>query len=328
MRKSLLKLCVTALALAACAEWALGQHRGGFHGGHPAPGHRAGFHHPMIHWSPTHHWLSVPMPHMTHHAAIKHPLTHHAAVQHPVAHHAAIKHALTPHLPLHHRPEAHRDHFHHLGHRSPWAVLIAPRVPAVLVRQAIAPVVRVPAVVPYPVPSPVASPTPAPVSYPVSYPAPYGAPAESPYAAAVAPQGGAAEVSPVVPSSPEKSSALQYARLLKVVNSTAEALEVSLRYETLDKDSQWIWVPGISAKDGWLGPYKLAPGQSGHLKYEDVLVYASRVRIKARGASGKTWTEAAEADLWLVAENAQGERAYQAAEAETYTYRFRPKGTR
>ncbi len=173
---------------------------------------------------------------------------------------------------------------------------------------------------------------PYPVPYPVPYPAnPYEAPSTpaypaNPYETPSTPAYSASTAAPAVAevSSPQ----LQYCRLLKVANQTKEPLTVYLRYETLDKDNEWIWVTGSDEKDGWLGPYKIAPGQSVHLKHQGVMVFACRAILLARDSSGRAVTAATGDDRWVVEENAEGERAYLADEVETYVWRIRPGDVR
>jgi hypothetical protein len=271
MRKLPVKLFLGMVALGTCTELTYGQHRFGFPGGHLG----------QSHWSPLAHRMAV-SPAM-HHAAMHHPAAHHLALHHLAAHYFARHHAAAHHgLGLRHDP------FLYSGRRLPSAALFAPAVAPVVTQQAIEPVLPAATAVPSAAPSAVAfaaapNAMPSSVAYPVpylvAYPVPYGVPPASPYTAAEAVAVGPSEVSPAVPPGPERRAALQYTRLLKVVNATGEALEVWLRYETLDRDSRWLWIPGIGAKDDWAGPYKLDRGQSAYLKYQDVLVDASRVRI-------------------------------------------------
>jgi hypothetical protein len=111
-------------------------------------------------------------------------------------------------------------------------------------------------------------------------------------------------------------------------NETREPLTVYVQYETLDKEGRWIWVPGSGAKGEWLGPYRIAAGESSYLRYDGVVVCASRVRLMVRGADGQAVAVAGGQDVWLVEENAQGERVYEADEVETYVCRLRPTGAR
>jgi hypothetical protein len=124
----------------------------------------------------------------------------------------------------------------------------------------------------------------------------------------------------------QSKPSVQYCRLLKVANDTKEPVTVYLQYETLDNENQWIWVPGNGEKDGRLGPYTIAAGQSLYLKHQGVIVYACRATLTASSRSGRSWTGAAEKDRWLVEENARGERVYQGNEPETYTWHIRPTG--
>jgi hypothetical protein len=168
-----------------------------------------------------------------------------------------------------------------------------------------------------------AAPTPVPVPYPV----PSGNPYEVPPVESSPPPAGSAEA----PSAESRRSSVraedaplpQYVRFLKVTNETKDPLVVYVQYETLDKDGRWIWVPGVGEKDKWLGPYTVAAGQSSYLKYDGVVVCASRVRLMVRGPDGRAWTVAGGEDIWLVEENTQGERVYEADEVETYTCRLR-----
>jgi hypothetical protein len=138
----------------------------------------------------------------------------------------------------------------------------------------------------------------------------------------------AGAASPSAAARAENEPLPQYVRFLKVANETKEPLRVYVQYETLDKDGQWIWVPGAGEKEEWLGPYTVAPGQTSYLKYDGVVVCGSRVRLMVRGPDGPAWAVAGGEDIWLVEENARGERVYLSDEVETYTCRLRPPGAR
>jgi hypothetical protein len=97
---------------------------------------------------------------------------------------------------------------------------------------------------------------------------------------------------------------------------------VYVRYRTLNDQNKWQWYPGESSSGGAV-VRKIAPGQAVDVLHEDWRINASRVRIWAEAPGGKYRQETyRNQDLWLVSPDAQGNRRYQAAAMQTYTYTF------
>jgi hypothetical protein len=109
-------------------------------------------------------------------------------------------------------------------------------------------------------------------------------------------------------------------RYLRVKNDTKEKLAVFVQYETATETQGWSWFPKAPGQDQAV-TYTLAPGQELDLAHQDWTINARRVRLWAQGQSGAEFNEFRDQDLWLV-DMANGERAYQAPEGETFAFSF------
>lgn len=111
-------------------------------------------------------------------------------------------------------------------------------------------------------------------------------------------------------------------RLLHVKNNTDEPITVWVQFRSQIEGGQWAWLPADPASSQDALAFELAAGQEGYLEHEGVPISASRVRIWGESATCQ-WRSYLGDDLWLVSEvDASGERAYFAAEMESYPFTF------
>ena len=111
-------------------------------------------------------------------------------------------------------------------------------------------------------------------------------------------------------------------RLLHVKNNTAEPITVYVQFRSPTEGGEWSWLPADPATSPDALAFELGAGEEGYLDHHGAPISASRVRIWGQSAA-RQWATYQNADLWLVSEvDGNGERAYFAAEMETYPFTF------
>ncbi|MBI3410372.1 MAG: hypothetical protein HY040_18700 [Planctomycetes bacterium] len=112
----------------------------------------------------------------------------------------------------------------------------------------------------------------------------------------------------------------QVERQLKVVNETKEEVEFFILMHTLD-EGKWSWEPAAPGSPKETISFVLAPGEAFVVGEDNELFTANKIRIWAKSAT-KEWRQYEGTDLWLIDLDAVGQRRYQSAEMQTYTFRL------
>lgn len=107
-------------------------------------------------------------------------------------------------------------------------------------------------------------------------------------------------------------------KYLTIRNSTAQKVRFFVLIYTEDEGS-WVWIPGTPGKTKKAISVELDPAKSIKVQMDNEPVTAQKIRIWAKSGD-KTWNQYRNADLYLVDQDATGERRYQAADVATYVF--------
>jgi hypothetical protein len=129
---------------------------------------------------------------------------------------------------------------------------------------------------------------------------------------------------PVAYVEEQAAGAWQTCRYLRIKNNTDQKITVYLQYRTLTDKNRYRWYPEDPQTATKALAFELAPGVETNLYHDNWQIYACRVRLWAVAADGSEWLDYKGKDLWLIEDDGNGNRGYQADQIETYTFTFEP----
>ncbi len=108
----------------------------------------------------------------------------------------------------------------------------------------------------------------------------------------------------------------QTRRFLRIKNNTGAKITVSLRYQTLNQDNEWVWNDKVLS-------YDFDAGETSLISDANWKINAVRARVWGVMEDGTMLAEYKDNDLWLVPEqDDNGNHFYLAPQMETHTLTF------
>jgi hypothetical protein len=129
---------------------------------------------------------------------------------------------------------------------------------------------------------------------------------------------------PVAYVEEQAASAWQTCRYLRIKNATDQKITVYLQYRTPTNKNLYRWYPEDPRTATKALAFELAPGVETALYHDNWQINACRCRLWAVAADGSEWLDYKAKDLWLIEDDGNGIRGYQADDIETYTFTFAP----